>query len=163
MSNEKPNFETTPFGVPEHLQDAMERISSATPEELQHAGEDAAEKPSLDTEAVKQDKDRVKDLRDQVFQQVQSNPQAQTDDTLGATPEPSTDKKGSIEWLIDIPEEQRVEKSMQLIESKGKDVIEVIDAFLRAGDLHNLDNLERELAENMDRLVQKGVIPELKK
>jgi hypothetical protein len=163
MSNEKPKFETTPFGVPEHLQDAMERISSATPEELQHAGEDAPEKPNLDTEVVRQDKDRVKDLRDQVFQQVQSTSKDPSDSPLPVVSEPAKDKQGSIEWLIDIPEEQRVEKSIQLIESKGKDVIEVIDAFLRAGDLHNLDDLERELAENMDRLVQKGVIPELKK
>lgn len=163
MSNQKPNFETTPFGVPEHLQDAMERISSATPEELEHAGEDANEKPQLDTETVAQDKDRVKDLRDQVFQQVQSS-----QDDSAAAPSldgdaPEEEKKGSIEWLTDIPEEQRVEKSMQLIESNGKDVIEVIDAFLRAGDLHSLDDLERELAENMDQLVQKGVIPKLKK
>lgn len=163
MSNEKPNFETTPFGVPEHLQDAMERISSATPEELQHVGEKAAEKPSLDTETVQQDKDRVKDIRDQVFQQVQASTKDPVDQSLPSDAEPVTDKKGSIEWLTNIPEEQRVEKSMQLIESKGKDIIEVIDAFLRAGDLHNLDDLERELSENMDRLVQKGVIPELKK
>lgn len=162
MKTNKPNFETTPFGVPEHLQDAMERISSATPDELEHAGEDVSEKPKLDTETVQQDKDRVSDLRDQVFQQVQSS--QQIDDTTLLPEEPATQKepKGSIEWLTDLPEEKRVEVSMQLIESKGKDVIEVVDAFLRAGDLHNLDELERILSENMERLTEKGVIPKLK-
>ncbi|MEY3470940.1 MAG: hypothetical protein RLZZ223_290 [Candidatus Parcubacteria bacterium] len=64
-------------------------------------------------------------------------------------------------WLISIPEEHRVEVSVKLITTKGKDLLDVIHAFLAIEDYVALDRLEESLSQIYPTLVQEGLLPDV--
>ncbi len=61
-------------------------------------------------------------------------------------------------WLLSIPEEARTEVSIKLITTKGKDILEVIHAFLAIEDYVGLDRLEESLNEVYPTLIQEGIL-----
>ena len=64
-------------------------------------------------------------------------------------------------WLLSIPEENRIEVSVKLITTKGKDILEVIHAFLEIEDYVALDRLEESLSSIYPTLVQEGLLPDV--
>jgi hypothetical protein len=64
-------------------------------------------------------------------------------------------------WLLSIPEENRVEVSVKLITTKGKDILEVIHAFLEIEDYVALDRLEESLNAIYPTLVSEGLLPDV--
>ncbi|MEX0598135.1 MAG: hypothetical protein WD512_16725 [Candidatus Paceibacterota bacterium] len=64
-------------------------------------------------------------------------------------------------WLLSIPEENRIEVSIKLISTKGKDILDVIQAFLAIEDYVALDNLEESLSSIYPTLVQEGLLPDV--
>jgi hypothetical protein len=64
-------------------------------------------------------------------------------------------------WLLSIPEENRVEVSVKLITTKGKNILEVIHAFLAIEDYVALDRLEESLNAIYPTLVQEGLLPDV--
>jgi hypothetical protein len=61
-------------------------------------------------------------------------------------------------WLLSIPAENRTEISVKLITTKGKDILEVIHAFLAIEDYVGLDRLEESLNEVYPTLIQEGIL-----
>jgi hypothetical protein len=61
-------------------------------------------------------------------------------------------------WLLSIPKETRTEVSIKLITTKGKDILEVIHAFLAIEDYVGLDRLEESLNEVYPTLIQEGIL-----
>ena len=61
-------------------------------------------------------------------------------------------------WLLSIPEETRTAISIKLITTKGKDILEVIHAFLAIEDYVGLDRLEESLNEVYPTLIQEGIL-----
>lgn len=64
-------------------------------------------------------------------------------------------------WLLSIPEEHRVEVAVKLITTKGKDILEVINAFLAIEDYIALDNLEESLSSIYPTLIDEGLLPDV--
>jgi hypothetical protein len=64
-------------------------------------------------------------------------------------------------WLLSIPEENRIEVSVKLITTKGKDILEVIHAFLEIEDYVALDRLEESLSSIYPTLVSEGLLPDV--
>jgi|688.fasta_scaffold01520_26 hypothetical protein len=64
-------------------------------------------------------------------------------------------------WLLNIPEENRVEISVKLITTKGKDILDVIHAFLAIEDYISLDRLEENLNYIYPTLVEEGLLPDI--
>ncbi len=64
-------------------------------------------------------------------------------------------------WLLNIPEENRIEVSVKLIATKGKDILEVIHAFLEIEDYVALDRLEESLNAIYPTLVSEGLLPDV--
>lgn len=64
-------------------------------------------------------------------------------------------------WLLNIPEENRIEVSVKLITTKGKDILEVIHAFLEIEDYVALDRLEESLNAIYPTLVSEGLLPDV--
>lgn len=64
-------------------------------------------------------------------------------------------------WLLNIPEEHRVEVSIKLITTKGKDILDVIHAFLAIEDYVALDRLEESLSAIYPTLVEEGLLPDV--
>lgn len=64
-------------------------------------------------------------------------------------------------WLLSIPEETRIEVSVKLITTKGKDILEVIHAFLAIEDYVGLDRLEESLNEVYPTLIQEGILTDI--
>jgi hypothetical protein len=64
-------------------------------------------------------------------------------------------------WLLSIPEETRTEVSVKLITTKGKDILEVIHAFLAIEDYVGLDRLEESLNEVYPTLIQEGILTDI--
>jgi hypothetical protein len=64
-------------------------------------------------------------------------------------------------WLLSVPEESRNEVSMKLITTKGKDILEVIHAFLAIEDYVGLDRLEESLNEVYPTLIQEGILTDI--
>lgn len=64
-------------------------------------------------------------------------------------------------WLLSIPEENRVEVSIKLIITKGKDILEVIHAFLEIENYVALDRLEESLNAIYPTLVSEGLLPDV--
>jgi hypothetical protein len=64
-------------------------------------------------------------------------------------------------WLLNIPEENRVELSVKLITTKGKDILDVIHAFLAIEDYVALDRLEESLNSIYPTLIEEGLLPDI--
>jgi len=64
-------------------------------------------------------------------------------------------------WLLNVPEEHRVEVAMKLITTKGKDILDVIHAFLAVEDYVALDNLEESLNAIYPTLIAEGILPDI--
>lgn len=64
-------------------------------------------------------------------------------------------------WLLNVPEEHRVEVSVKLITTKGKDILDVIHAFLAIEDYVALDRLEESLSAIYPTLVEEGLLPDV--
>jgi hypothetical protein len=64
-------------------------------------------------------------------------------------------------WLLNVPEEHRVEVAMKLITTKGKDILDVIHAFLAVEDYVALDNLEESLNAIYPTLIEEGILPDI--
>lgn len=64
-------------------------------------------------------------------------------------------------WLLSIPEKTRTEVSVKLITTKGKDILEVIHAFLAIEDYVGLDRLEESLNEVYPTLIQEGILTDI--
>lgn len=64
-------------------------------------------------------------------------------------------------WLLNIPEENRVELSVKLITTKGKDILDVIHAFLAIEDYVALDRLEESLNSIYPTLIEEGLLPNI--
>lgn len=64
-------------------------------------------------------------------------------------------------WLLSIPEANRVEVSVKLIITKGKDILDVIHAFLAIEDYVALDRLEESLNAIYPTLVSEGLLPDV--
>jgi hypothetical protein len=64
-------------------------------------------------------------------------------------------------WLINVPEEHRVEVSVKLITTKGKDILDVIHAFLAIEDYVALDRLEESLSAIYPTLIEEGLLPDV--
>ena len=64
-------------------------------------------------------------------------------------------------WLLNVPEEHRVDVSMKLITTKGKDILDVIHAFLAIEDYVALDNLEESLNAIYPTLIEEGLLPDI--
>lgn len=64
-------------------------------------------------------------------------------------------------WLLNIPEENRVEVSIKLITTKGKDILDVIHSFLAIEDYVSLDKLEESLNSIYPALVEEGLLPDI--
>lgn len=64
-------------------------------------------------------------------------------------------------WLLNVPEEHRVEVSVKLITTKGKDILDVIYAFLAIEDYVALDRLEESLSAIYPTLVEEGLLPDV--
>ena len=64
-------------------------------------------------------------------------------------------------WILSVPPEHRVDVSVKLITTKGKDLLDVIHAFLAIEDYVSLDNLEESLSEIYPTLVQEGLLPDV--
>lgn len=64
-------------------------------------------------------------------------------------------------WILSVPEEHRVDVSVKLITTKGKDILDVIHAFLAIEDYVSLDRLEESLSEIYPTLVQEGLLPDV--
>lgn len=64
-------------------------------------------------------------------------------------------------WLLNVPEEHRVEVSIKLITTKGKDILDVIHAFLAIEDYVALDRLEESLSAIYPTLVEEGLLPDV--
>jgi hypothetical protein len=73
----------------------------------------------------------------------------------------STKVQEKYSWLLSIPEENRVEVSIKLITTKGKDILEVIHAFLEIEDYVALDRLEESLNAIYPTLVSEGLLPDV--
>lgn len=64
-------------------------------------------------------------------------------------------------WLLNVPEEHRVDISMKLITTKGKDILDVIHAFLAIEDYVSLDRLEESLNAVYPTLIEEGLLPNI--
>ena len=64
-------------------------------------------------------------------------------------------------WLLLVPEESRIEVAVKLITTKGKDILEVIHAFLAIEDYVGLDRLEESLNEVYSTLIQEGILTDI--
>lgn len=64
-------------------------------------------------------------------------------------------------WLLNVPEEHRVDVSVKLITTKGKDILDVIHAFLAIEDYISLDRLEESLSAIYPTLVEAGLLPDV--
>jgi hypothetical protein len=64
-------------------------------------------------------------------------------------------------WLLSIPEANRIDVSVKLITTKGKDILEVIHAFLAIEDYVSLDRLEESLNAIYPTLVSEGLLPDV--
>jgi|GEM_PF-701654 hypothetical protein len=64
-------------------------------------------------------------------------------------------------WLLNVPLEHRVDVSMKLITTKGKDILDVIHAFLAIEDYVSLDRLEEGLNSIYPTLVKEGLLPDI--
>lgn len=64
-------------------------------------------------------------------------------------------------WILSVPPEHRVEVSVKLITTKGKDLLDVIHAFLAIEDYVSLDSLEESLSAIYPTLVQEGLLPDV--
>lgn len=64
-------------------------------------------------------------------------------------------------WLLNVPEEHRVEVSVKLITTKGKDILDVIHAFLAIEDYVALDRLEESLSSIYPILIEEGLLPDV--
>jgi hypothetical protein len=64
-------------------------------------------------------------------------------------------------WLLSVPEVNRVEVSVKLITTKGKDILDVIHAFLAIEDYVALDRLEESLNAIYPTLVSEGLLPDV--
>lgn len=64
-------------------------------------------------------------------------------------------------WLLSISEESRVEVAQKLITTKGKDILEVIQAFLAIDDYVGLDRLEESLNMAYPTLIQEGILTDI--
>jgi len=64
-------------------------------------------------------------------------------------------------WLLNVPEEHRVDVSMKLITTKGKDILDVIHAFLAIEDYVALDRLEESLSAIYPTLISEGVLSDI--
>lgn len=64
-------------------------------------------------------------------------------------------------WLLSISEESRVEVAQKLITTKGKDILEVIQAFLAIDDYVGLDRLEESLNMVYPTLIQEGILTDI--
>ena len=64
-------------------------------------------------------------------------------------------------WLLGIPEENRIEVAVKLITTKGKDILDVIHAFLAIEDYVALDRLEENLNAIYPTLIQEGLLPDV--
>lgn len=64
-------------------------------------------------------------------------------------------------WLLNVPEEHRVDVSMKLITTKGKDILDVIHAFLAIEDYVALDRLEESLNAVYPTLIEEGILPDI--
>jgi hypothetical protein len=64
-------------------------------------------------------------------------------------------------WLLNVPEEHRVEVSVKLITTKGKDILDVIHAFLAIEDYVALDRLEESLSAIYPTLIEEGLLPDV--
>lgn len=64
-------------------------------------------------------------------------------------------------WLLNVPEEHRVDVSMKLITTKGKDILDVIHSFLAIEDYVALDRLEESLNSVYPTLIEEGLLPDI--
>lgn len=64
-------------------------------------------------------------------------------------------------WILNIPEEHRVEVSVKLITTKGKDILDVIHAFLSIEDYVDLDRLEESLSAIYPTLISEGILSDI--
>jgi hypothetical protein len=69
--------------------------------------------------------------------------------------------KNNQDWLLEIPIEERPQKSLSLILNKVKTIQEVIKSFLEYEDLIGLDDLESLLAENYEQLLHLKLLPKI--
>lgn len=68
-------------------------------------------------------------------------------------------------WLEDLPREERVEASKEIIIEGSKSLLDVVEAFIFLKDYHSLDDLEAALSdpEIYQQLVELKRIPDLRK
>jgi len=64
-------------------------------------------------------------------------------------------------WLLNVSGEHRVEVSVKMITTKGKDILDVINAFLAIEDYTNLDSLEESLSAIYPTLISEGILSDI--
>lgn len=136
--------------ISEHVeQPAVEVMDSAQPEEEVSSRRTEQE---LNAISLAQSQQHIRDIVETQKTTYHQNP-------ISKPLSPKLVKKYG--WLLSIPEESRVEVAQKLITTKGKDILEVIQAFLAIDDYVGLDRLEESLNMAYPILIQEGILTDI--
>jgi hypothetical protein len=128
----------------------FENLSST--ESIQHESQMEAPQPEVEHPVMYEAEQHIKQVVETQKNIYQANPITK--------PLPAKVQE-KYSWLLSIPEENRIEVSVKLITTKGKDILEVIHAFLEIEDYVALDRLEESLSSIYPTLVSEGLLPDV--
>ncbi len=132
------------------IEGRIENLSST--ESIQSESQMQVAQPEVEQPVIYEAEQHIKQVVETQKQIYQSNP---------ITKPLSAKVQEKYSWLLSIPEENRIEVSVKLITTKGKDILEVIHAFLEIEDYVALDRLEESLNAIYPTLVSEGLLPDV--
>jgi hypothetical protein len=162
MSNQHPNFEDATLEAKRHLQEVISNSSDTLSSKLEQVDDSEVGSSSSEVKDSSQTRETITDLRNQVFQDLSRKSQGNNlpNNSLRQKNAPKDEHIAS--WLMAIPEEERVEKSIKLIRSNAKSIVEILDAFLRIEDFKNLDEIGSLLSDEIEELIDKHILHKIK-